>query len=37
MMFDPKHADKREFFIGTPDNDEAWKTIINVLTPKVQG
>ncbi|MBC7826556.1 MAG: TIR domain-containing protein, partial [Chitinophagaceae bacterium] len=37
MMFDPNHADKREFFIGTPGNDEAWKTIINVLTAKVQG
>jgi len=36
MMFDPNHTDKREFFIGTPGNDEAWKTIINVLTAKVQ-
>ena len=36
MMLDPGQAGKKEFFIGTPGNDEAWKTIINVLTEKVQ-
>lgn len=36
MMFDPGQADKKEFFIGSPGNDEAWKTILNILKDKVK-
>lgn len=36
MMLDPDHAGKKQFYITTPANDEAWKTIVNILREKIK-
>ena len=36
MMLDPDHTGKKQFYISTPGNDEAWKTIVNILRDKIK-
>lgn len=36
MILDPTLDGKKEVYIGTPDNDEGWKAIINLLKDKVK-
>jgi internalin A len=36
MLLEPAENNKDQVFIGTPDNDKAWKTIIDTLIVKVR-
>ncbi|MBX2923481.1 MAG: TIR domain-containing protein [Chitinophagaceae bacterium] len=35
LFLDPAQSGKQEYLVGTPDNDKAWKTIMNELKIKI--
>lgn len=37
LMLSPDVAEKKQVFVNTPGNDEAWKTILTVLKEKIKG